>query len=787
MEKLDTREWLLTNGLGSFASGTVGDAHTRTYHGWLIAALDSPSQRTVLLSHLEASLEINGIHTDLGTNFWGSGDVCPDGFRWLQSFYSAPLPTWIWARDHWTVSRELLLPHWTSTLVSEDALNWASNYSQANYSQSIGDDANLEQGDDGSWRPSIKYKKQARNNLTHIVPEEQLKCCHRVLVRYRYDGEQAATLTLRPLISDRHFHHQQRASSQLQFSQVVAHRQLLLQAIRPDWSGTPWYLRWTNGIYHPDSVWYWDYCYPEETRRGLGDAEDLYSPGYLRLVLQPGDSITLEATVGLPPSRAEADRQALTDTTFDELVQAECNRLHHHVLDPHWLSGNHQDALSLVPSHANPAEVLGCQIKIASPPANANAKTNASMGQNPESKISGTHSLQHIHQLLQYAGDQFIAYRSSVVGTTIMAGYPWFGDWGRDTLISMPGLTLTTRRYSLARGLLRTFGQHCEQGLIPNAFPDKGARPYYNSLDASLWWIETLGLYLDATQDWDFIEEQYPVVQHIYKSFMTGTLHNIRVDAVDSLLTWSSPNVALTWMDATVEDIPVTPRMGKAIEINALWYSSLCWMQKWASYLQSKADAVGDGPKANAFGRQVQRYKTQITQVRTSLNIFWNPQRGYFYDTIGPDDSPDPSIRPNAIIALSLSHCGFSQEHGQRALELAHSRLLTPYGLRSLDPANPAYVGSYAGNMPRRDRAYHQGTVWSWLLGPFIRSWKRFYGDRSIPFNPAPLMSHIVEQDGLGLVSEIFDGDAPHLSQGAISQAWSVAELLRHWSDLSTL
>ena len=198
----------------------------------------------------------------------------------------------------------------------------------------------------------------------------------------------------------------------------------------------------------------------------------------------------------------------------------------------------------------------------------------------------------------------------------------------------------------------------------------------------------------------------------------------------------------------------------------------------------SQVQNCGDETKAQAFSRQIQRYETQIAQVRNALNIFWNPRRGYFYDTIGPDDSPDPSIRPNAIIALSLSHCGFSQSHGEQALELAHNRLLTPYGLRSLDPANPAYVGHYAGNMSHRDRAYHQGTVWSWLIGPFIRAWKRFHGDRSIPFNPAPLLSHIAEQDGLGSVSEIFDGDAPHLSQGAISQAWSVAELLRHWSDL---
>lgn len=746
MEKLDTREWLLTNGLGSFASGTVGGAHTRTYHGWLIAALDPPSQRTLLLSHIEASLDVNGIHTDFGTNYWGSGDVSPEGYRWLQSFCSAPVPTWHWRRDRWKMSQELLLPHWTSTfLLQQTELNPPESDAYPNQA------AHFLEGD----------------YCTPNVSEDQLKSYHRVLVRYHYDGDQPATLTLRPLIGDRHFHHQQRASNPLQFSQVVTNQQLLLQAIRPDWSGTPWYLRWTKGTYHPDSVWYWDYCYPEETRRGLGDTEDLYSPGYLRMVLQPGESITLEATVGLTQSA----HSPLASSTFDDLVKAERDRLHYIL----------KDAYSVSPQ-GHKSEFGGCRITAPASAIQAEAEGQSDLEKWPIQPANT--SQESIHNLLVYAGDQFISHRASVAGPTIMAGYPWFGDWGRDTLIAMPGLALTTQRFSLARGLLRTFAQHCEQGLIPNAFPDKGSRPYYNSLDASLWWIETLGLYLDATQDWGFVEEQYPTAQRIYKALMTGTLHNIRVDAVDGLLTWNNPNVALTWMDAVVDDIPVTPRMGKAIEINALWYSSLCWMKRWASYFQTKAKTLDDETKVKAFSRQIQRYDTQIAQVKMALTIFWNPRRGYFYDTIGPDDSPDPSIRPNAIIALSLVHCGFSQEHGEQALELAHNRLLTPYGLRSLDPANPAYKGSYSGNMAYRDRAYHQGTVWSWLIGPFIRAWKRFHGDRPIPFNSAPLLSHILEQDGLGSVSEIFDGDAPHLPQGAISQAWSVAELLRHWTDL---
>ena len=714
MEQLDTREWLLTNGLGSFASGTIGDAHTRTYHGWLIAALTAPSQRTLLLSHIDASLDIDGHHVELSCNYWGSGEVSPEGYLWLQSFKPPPVPTWTWATDQWQLSRQIHLPHWSSTIGA-----------------------------------------QRREGLAPSISAADLQQCHRVLIRYQYSGVAPATLTLRPLIGDRYFHHQQRAEKPLQFSQMVNDQQLLLQATRPQWSGTPWYLRWTRGTYTPDGLWYWDYCYPEETRRGLSDSEDLYSPGVIAVVLHPGQTVTLEAQVGW----SGLSETVLSDSTFEEAVASERDRLQHHVF---YRSDSLKEGLES--EHAFDSELISTE----------------TAGDRPLKEISST-----LWFSLLYAGDQFIAHRPSISGPTIMAGYPWFGDWGRDTLIAIPGLTLTTQRFALARQLLRIFAQHCEQGLIPNAFPDQSMRPYYNNLDVALWWIEILGLYLQATRDWDFLEEQYPIVHRIYKAFITGTLHNIRVDAVDGLLTWNSPSLALTWMDATVNDEPITPRTGKPIEINALWYSGLCWARQWAEHLQIKAMATGNEDNVMMFSRQVQRYERQLRQVRESLKIFWNPRRGYFYDTIYPDDSPDPSIRPNAIIALSLAHCGFSESHSVQALDLAHNRLLTAYGLRSLDPANPDYQGRYEGDMYARDRAYHQGTVWSWLIGPFIRAWKRFHPDRPIPFNPAPLLTHIAQQGCLGSVAEIFDGDTPHLPRGAVSQAWSVAEIIRHWSDLT--
>lgn len=358
----------------------------------------------------------------------------------------------------------------------------------------------------------------------------------------------------------------------------------------------------------------------------------------------------------------------------------------------------------------------------------------------------------------------------------MIAGYHWFNDWGRDTLIALPGLALVTKRFELAKGLLRTFGRYCRHGLIPNVFPDVDDEPSYNSIDAALWWIETLGLYLEATQDWQFLAEQFPVVQQIHKAFIGGTRYNIQVDATDGLLSWDVPGVALTWMDVVIEGQPVTPRNGKAVEINALWYSALCWMSQWAERLSQLE--LGEPAR---LAKQAQRYAQQAQQVTVSLQKFWNPQIGYLYDSIDPDDGRNSQIRPNAILALSLHHCGFSQQQGRAIVDLALARLLTPYGLRSLDPADPDYIGQYIGDSTQRDRSYHQGTVWGWLIGPFIRAWQRSYPEEPLPFDWQPLLDHFLFDACLNSISEIFDGDWPHQPQGAIAQAWSVAEVIRHF------
>ncbi len=378
-------------------------------------------------------------------------------------------------------------------------------------------------------------------------------------------------------------------------------------------------------------------------------------------------------------------------------------------------------------------------------------------------------------QQLLKASDQFIVYRASIPGPTVIAGYHWFNDWGRDTLIALPGLALVPRRFDLAKGVLRTFGHYCRHGLIPNAFLDVNGEPIYNSIDAALWWIETLGLYLEATQDWEFLAEQFPLVQQIYKAFVGGTHFNIQIDATDGLVSWDAPGLALTWMDVVIGAYPVTPRYGKPVEINALWYSALCWLSQWAERLSQLE--FGEPVRLT---KQAQRYAQQAQHVKTSLQKFWNPQLGYLYDTIEPDDHRNFQVRPNAVLALSLHHCGFSVQQGCQVLDLATVSLLTPYGLRSLDPGDPEYKGRYEGNQEQRDRAYHQGTVWAWLIGPYIRAWQRFYPQRSLPFDWQPLLDHFLFDACLGSISEIFDGDAPHKPRGAIAQAWSVAEVIRH-------
>jgi predicted glycogen debranching enzyme len=370
-------------------------------------------------------------------------------------------------------------------------------------------------------------------------------------------------------------------------------------------------------------------------------------------------------------------------------------------------------------------------------------------------------------QSLAAASDQYLVSRGDE--KAVIAGYHWFGDWGRDTMIALPGLTLPTGKYGVARSILRTFAKHVDQGMLPNRFPDVGETPEYNTVDASLWFFEAARAYLSYTSDLEFVrDELYPVFADIISWHARGTRYGIKVDD-SGLLASGEVGVQLTWMDAKVGDWVVTPRRGKPVEIQALWYNALCIMEDLARRFEDPAAE--------------KRYRQMAAGAQWSFNrLFWNEKLGCLYDVVN-GGQPDPSIRPNQIFAVSMPHTMLPEDRARRVVEKVEEHLLTSFGLRTLAPSDPQYRGHYTGGPTERDGAYHQGTVWPWLLGPFITAYIKVNGGSEEARRQAqawlsPLESQLAEA-GLGHVSEIFEGDAPHRPCGCIAQAWSVAEILR--------
>jgi predicted glycogen debranching enzyme len=374
-------------------------------------------------------------------------------------------------------------------------------------------------------------------------------------------------------------------------------------------------------------------------------------------------------------------------------------------------------------------------------------------------------------QTLAAAADQYIVSRGDQ--KTVIAGYHWFGDWGRDTMIALPGLTLPTGKHEVARSILRTFAKHVDQGLLPNRFPDAGETPEYNTVDATLWFFEAARAYVNYTGDLEFVrDELYPVFADIIAWHVRGTRYGIKVDP-SGLLSSGEPGVQLTWMDAKVGDWVVTPRRGKPVEIQALWYNALCIMEDFARQFGDD-----EGQK---------RYRNMATVASQSFNrLFWNEKDGCLYDVVN-GGTADSSTRPNQIFAVSLPHSMLSMERARAVVHKVQEQLLTPVGLRTLAPSDPQYRGRYSGGPTERDGAYHQGTVWPWLLGAFITAYVKVNGDdakarRQAGEWLAPLQEDL-SQAGLGHISEIFEGDPPHRPCGCIAQAWSVAEVLRAYVE----
>ena len=475
-----------------------------------------------------------------------------------------------------------------------------------------------------------------------------------------------------------------------------------------------------------DPAMYWNFRHREERARGLDDVEDLLRPAIFRLALAPGQTcsiiLTAETQEPLPPDQALAAEQ--------QRELAICARIF----------------------RAHPGAAA-----------------------NPDMSLPDR---------LALAADQFLVERRDAqgtsLGTTVIAGYPWFSDWGRDTMIALPGLTLATGRGDLAASILRTFARFISQGMVPNRFPDTGDVPEYNTVDASLWFFVAVHRYLRATADRRFAAEIYPTLRGVLGWHVRGTRFGIRMDSEDALLSAGEAGVQLTWMDAKVGAWVVTPRIGKPVEINALWFNA-------ASILSALAGELG----------QVQdqaEYAALAARIRASFEpAFWFEQGGYLYDVVdGPEGEPDStgrrrdsSLRPNQIFALSLPYALLSGERAQRTLERCAAELWTPVGLRSLAPADARYVARYGGGPLERDGAYHQGTVWTWLLGPFATAHYRVHADAAAALSLLRGIEPHLREACIGQVSEIMDAGPPFEPRGCFAQAWGVAELLRAWSDIS--
>jgi len=373
---------------------------------------------------------------------------------------------------------------------------------------------------------------------------------------------------------------------------------------------------------------------------------------------------------------------------------------------------------------------------------------------------------------LVLAADQFVVRRplaADPAGLSVIAGYHWFGDWGRDTMIALPGLTLTAGRPEAARRILTTFARFVDGGTLPNVFPDAGERPEYNTVDAALWYVEAVRAYHEATGDAAAVRELFPALEQIVRGYAAGTRYRIQVDPADGLVTAGEPGVQLTWMDARVGDRVVTPRIGKPVEINALWYNALVAM-------------AGLG---RALGRPTTEWETMATRAATGFARFWNGAAGYCYDVIDGPEGHEAALRPNQILAVSLPASALPPERQRQVVDACARHLLIGCGLRSLAPGEPGYQPHYAGGPGERDGAYHQGTAWAWLLGPFALAYERVHRDRATARALLEPMAQHLSEYGVGSIAEVFDAEPPFAPGGCIAQAWSVAETLRAWCLLA--
>lgn len=517
-----------------------------------------------------------------------------------------------------------------------------------------------------------------------------------------------AALRLTPLCTHRD-HHQRTRAGDPHWRWRVAQQDATVSVTAFD-GVSPYFLAaygadGTAGAFMPDGTWYYNFQLPAEEARGFGGGEDAYQVGHFAVTLQPGESALFVAAA----TRGEAAWANISGALEREMARRR---------------------LVMTGLGATPADDVTAQLRI--------------------------------------AADSFLVRRgfAAEARTTVVAGYPWFTDWGRDAMIALPGLCLTTGRESDAAGILRTFAASVSEGMLPNRFPDSGETAEYNTIDATLWYFRAIELYLDATGDRSLLADLWPTLVEIIAWHRRGTRYAIHVDLSDGLLYGGEPGVQLTWMDAIVGGWVVTPRIGKPVEINGLWLHALRLMAAWAPGQGADAAPYTTAADAAASG---------------FVRRFWDAERGYLRDVVDTPDGDDASLRPNQCIALMLPTCPLPEANARAALAVVTARLLTPYGMRTLAPTDAQYIGRFKGGPVERDGAYHQGTVWPWLLGPYIDAFLRLGGTRTQARAILGPLVDTLRMAGIGSISEVFDGDAPHAPSGCPMQAWSVAELLRIW------
>ena len=656
-ETLLRREWLVTNGLGGYASGTVSGAPTRRFHGVLIAALPSPHGRTMMLNDVSEQITLStGEAFDLGGEETNVGVTNFRAMSHLGAFrLEAGIPAWIY-----------------------------------------------------------RFGQQALEKRIHLVNRQNT--AH---VGYTWRGSEAAILRTRPAM---YFRPHEGALSGLDPKRYSA-------AVRGDWlevsdhSELPLLrvaISHDDTRFHKDEKKIPDLRFRTEADRGYDHQGDLWSPGYFEIKIKPGQGVTLIAST--------EDCPILEALDAEEAFHAEMERRRRLI------------------SIANPAlhDPFGGELVLAADqflitPAGRVADTARALA----------------------AGDEI---------RTVIAGYHWFTDWGRDTMISLEGLTLATGRHAEAGYILRTFAHYIRDGLIPNMFPEGKNSGLYHTADATLWFFHALHRYVEYTDDRATLRLLLPQLCDIVESHLRGTRFHIKVDPEDGMLSQGADGYQLTWMDAKVGDWVVTPRRGKAVEINALWYNALRLLQDWT---------------ANERAGEVSRkFAAHADRVRDSFNRrFWYSEGKYLYDVIDGENGPhDPSLRPNQILAISLEHPVLERQFWPPVLDIVSRKLLTPVGLRSLSPDHPDYKARYYGDLRARDAAYHQGTVWAWLIGPWVDAYLKLHAEdlKTARGFLEGFTDHLSE-GCIGSVSEVFDAEPPFTPRGCIAQAWSVAELLRCW------